>query len=62
MEKGRVGNKRKSVKKARKSIERNEIKSVLCKRCKAKAVIVKVKGNHEVYKCTKCNRTTERWL
>jgi transposase-like protein len=56
MEKGRVGNKRKKVEKSK------EIKSVPCKRCKAKAMLVKTIGKHEVYKCSKCNRTTERWL
>lgn len=37
-------------------------KTVLCNRCKSKAKLVKTKGNHEVYKCPKCNYTTERWL
>ena len=54
MEKGRVGNKRKSIKKTQ--------KTVICDRCKADAVLVKTNGLHEVYKCTKCKRTTERWI
>ena len=53
MEKGKVTDKRRRKK---------EVKTVLCKRCKAKAELVKTIGNHEVYKCPKCNRTTERWL
>ena len=75
MEKGRVGNKRKSTKKSFDEYEKdlNDVKAVvknpykpektiMCSRCKAAMKLVKTNGSQEIYKCINCRRTTERWI